>query len=59
MEQEIKLGKEILTKLEKLEEDVEMLKRKEAILEKQKMTLIDESMAEIWDNEEDEIWNNY
>ena len=59
MEQEIKLSKEILTKLNKLEEDVEMLKRREVIFEKQKITLIDESMVEIWDNKEDEIWNTY
>lgn len=58
MEQEIKFDlNEILSRLSKLQKDIEILK--ESKLEKQKMNVIDESMAEIWDNDEDEIWNDY
>ena len=63
METEIKnINKEILARLVKLQAEINILKRKEKMLEKRqkkKFTLIDESMAEIWDNEEDEIWNEY
>jgi len=50
--------KEIMLKLAKLQAEVEVLRKREQILEEKKFTIIDESMAEIWDNNEDEIWND-
>ena len=62
MTQEIQINaKEIMTKLSKLQSEVDILKQREKTLEdnqRNKFTIIDESMAEIWDNDADEIWND-